>query len=448
MGAMTMLSQTGVVIARTAAIAVRPLENLALWSLRGFSTPLGPILFIATLALMIGALVALVAFSSDPGGPAIVKVAAGGVSFLLFAGYLRAYFGSKAETEAALSGLLPEGAGVTIRVDHEGAPKPRYPQLLNLRILALVLLGLAAAFTCVLSGLLDGGFGPYATHDGAGAQPAPLDWAAVIFWASAGAVDVLGLLPRWDQTLLGLQYHWGWAFGLIAVYRLILIGVLFSLAAGGFRAWRGVSLGLYLPGSWSEKEQHFRRLGRHGYAALKAALFDPEPSRREDAARMLGALRLNPEQSAEVLASSLRDEAPEVRRQAAASLGQIGAAAAEATLALIDRLEDPDPMVCREAATALGAVAVARTELATTAIAALADQVPDDRAVAEQMDWSFLVALVNSLTRLGLSVGDADQRAMIAVDRLRWHSDEYVRKTSLEAYSLLQAAGGRDLWRV
>lgn len=444
-----MLSQIGVVIARTAAIAVRPLENLALWSLRGFDTPRGPTIFLALLGLIFLTLIALLLFGAGSANAALVKIGIGGLGFLLFSGYLRAYLGSKVETEAALCGLMPHGAGVTIWVDPEGMPRPRYPKLLNLRNLLIVLFGLCLAFTCVLAGLLEGGYGPAAIDlEGGAARLWALDWAAVAFWASFGAIDVFGLLPRWDQSLLGVRYEWGWAAALIAGYRLILLGVVFSLVAGGFRAWRGVSLGLYLPGSWSEKEQYFRRLGRHGYAALKAALFDPEPSRREDAARMLGALGQHPEESAAALTKSLRDEAFEVRRQAARSLGALGPAASDATLGLIDRLRDPDVAVRREAAAALGVVAVGRPELATTAVAALAEEVPDDRAAAETMDWSLLAALVQSLTQLGLSLGGGDSLATVALDRLRWHPDEYVRKTALEGYGMLRAAGGRDPWRL
>lgn len=439
-----MLSRIALYIARIAAGAVRPLEVVALLSLRGFMTPRGPILFFAAMALVIGAMVALIVYAPEPGHAAIAKIVIGLLAYALFVGYARAYFAVRAETEAALAGLLRDDGGETVSVRPDVlervSPTPRFPGVLNRAGLAVFLAGLTVSFTAVCAGVSATGLALQPLDDlGLPATPGARDWALFALWAALGAVDVFSLGPRADEPIGALRYEWSWLILWLAIFRLTLLGVGFSLLSSWFDARRKVSIALQHPGLWWEKRQHFLRLGRDGFDGLGASLADPDPARREDAARMLGEIGFYPNEAAANLVDALGDREPAVRARAAESLKALGQAAAGATHALIERLEDPEPVVRREAAAALGRTAEGRANLAATAMAALAAFAPEDAEQAAAADWATLVALAKSLAELSASVGLADEAAVQAVDRLRGHPDGYVRQTAVEAFGQLRS---------
>ena len=428
-------SRYALIAARWAARVVRPLERLALGSLRLFMTPRGPMLFLASMALLIGALIALIAMAPGPGPAAWTKLALGLLSFALFGGYLRAFFAVRSENEAALAGLRPEHGGG----DMEGAP--RDPDLLSASDLVLFLFGLMTAHTAVAAALLEGGFGPQALDaSGAATLPSAADWAIYALWASLGAVDLLGLLPRPGEAVFSLRIEWGWAVLWLYLYRLALLGVLFSLAANIFDARRKTAIALARAGMWPEKRLHIDRLGRGGLASLAASLSVPDAERRADAARMLGAATAYPQEATRALTTALADASEAVRERAAESLGVLGSAAAESSPALIGKLLDASRAVRRQAAAALGAVASDRADIAYPAMAALAQAIPQEPAQIETADPLTLAALAGSLAKVASAVGDASDPAIAAVDRLRGHRDALVRQTAAEAYGRLMSA--------
>lgn len=440
-----MLGRIVLVTARCAAAAVRPLERMALFSLKVFMTPRGPLLFFGAVTLLIATQIALIVLAPGPGRPALVKIALGLFFFALFAGYLRAFFAVRSETEGALAGIIRESDAETVEfetdVPDRVSPQPRFPGVLSLTDLSMFLLGLACAHTMVAAGLLEGGFGPRALDaEGASVRPSPADWAAHTLWATLGGFDLLDLGPRAGEPLWGLRYEWGWAFVWIALYRLALLGVLFSLAGAAFDVRRKVAIALSRPGLWWEKRQHLQRLGHGGFRALADALYDLDPVRREDAARMLGALGAFGEEAAAPLAEALRDTDPRVRERAAESLGALGRQASGATEALIEALTDVSPAVRRNAAAALGAVAVDDPALAYPAMAALAKTSPEDPDLLSARAPEMLAAVAKSLAELAMSVGGAEEAVLAAVDRLRGHPEPHVRQTAVEAYGQIRGA--------
>lgn len=440
-----MLGRIVLILARYAAMAIRPLERMALFSLRAFLTPRGPLLFFAAVTLLIATLIALILYAPGPGQAAWTKILLGLFAFALFCGYLRAYFAVRSETEAALAGLLREDDSETVAVSPDVpdrmAPEPRYPGVLTLPDLALFLIGLLAAHTTVTVGLLEGGFGPVA-YDDAGAEidPTAVDWMVYALWATLGVFDPIGLAPRFGDPLRDVTFDWGWVALWIVIYRLVLLGVVFSLAASAFDVRRKVAMALSRPGDWWQKTQHLQRLGHAGFRALVDSLGDPERERREDAAHMLGVIGAFPEEAAQALVRALGDKEDGVRARAAESLGALGSAASEAAEPLVERLDDDAPSVRREAAAALGAVAAGRPELAYPAMAALAKACPEEPEGLAAADWATLAAIAKSLAELAASVDGAEEEAVRAVDRLRGHPEAYVRQTAVEAYGQLKAS--------
>lgn len=428
----------------TASVTVRPLERFALWTLRGFDTPRGAFLFFAAAALFIATLLALLTFAVGPGRAALFKISLGLAAYLFFLGYVRAYFFADAEQDAALAGLLKNGHGETIRVSDDVMERvtltPRYAGILNAWGLLVFCIGLMVSFLAVLAGLLEGGFGPQAFRgDTQIAQPSLMEWAVVALWATLGPIDALGLLPRADQSLLGVRYAWDWAFAWILIFRLTLLLILLALVSAWFEARRKALIGLDYPGVWWEKEQYYRRLGAPGFQVLVAGLRDPSPARREDAARMLGALKLYSAEAARALTRALNDRSPAVRACAAGGLGALEAHGGVGVPGLIDRLNDPVDAVRQAAAKALGTAAPGAPNLLRDAVEALAAVVPEDSAEAAAMDWQTLVSVTQSLAE----IGHGFDAAIAAVDRLRTHPDDLVRETGVIAYGVLRLGGAR-----
>jgi len=96
---------------------------------------------------------------------------------------------------------------------------------------------------------------------------------------------------------------------------------------------------------WGVKETAVDALGRIGAGAvppLIAALHDPNPRIRAEAARALSRMGPAAQDAVQPLTERLHDPEREVRQAAARALGQIGPAAAPAVPALITLLETSD----------------------------------------------------------------------------------------------------------
>ncbi|MEM9724917.1 MAG: HEAT repeat domain-containing protein [Pseudomonadota bacterium] len=455
-----MFGRWSVWTARWAAAMIRPVEALAFWSLRIFLTRNGPTLFFAAAALLIGTLLALIALAPGPGAAAWTKLSLGAAAMILFIGYIRVYFAVRAETEAALAGLLQSDDATTVSVEDDVTdritPAPRFPGLMGGCALLVFVLGFTAAFAAISVGLLEGGFGPRAiAMDGAKIQPTPAQWAIFFGWCVLGTVDLVNALPRSGEPLLGVRYEWGWAFAWIIAYRLVLLSIVFCALNAWFSVRRKVAIALSYAGLPWDKRRFLQRLGTDGVGALAAALGDPDPRRREDAALALGAVGASAagatasEALVQALIRALNDRDEGVRATAARSLGGLSDLAGldqrvgASTPALIEALADPSPIVRQAAAKSLGSVAAGARETAVAALTALAAALPENTSTSA-LDWRGLVEAMRSLADLSATLGAAPAAALAAVDKLRGHPDPAVRKEAVEAHGVLDGLPSYD----